>query len=104
MVAGLTWVIIAVLVIIFLLLLKFRHVKHRFFAAMMILFLIFIYFTSASLLSSQNIDFKSFEGWLKAGKIYFSWLVHAFGNTKTIVGSAVRLDWLGNSTSAVMGG
>ena len=98
MIGGISWIIIGVLVVVFLIVLKARHVKHRFFALILVLLFIFIYFTSTSLLSNQGIDFKSFEGWVKAGKIYFSWLVHAFGNTKSIVGNAVKMDWAGNST------
>lgn len=87
-----------ILVAAFLLLLKARHIKHRFFALILVLILIFIYLTSSSLLSNQNLNFKTFEGWMKAGKIYFSWLGHAFGNAKEITGQAVKMDWIGNSS------
>ena len=100
MFGGISWIVIAVLVIIFLILLKFRHVKHRFFALVLVLLLVFVYFTSTSLFAGRNIDFKTLEGWMTAGKIYFSWLVHAFGNTKTVVGNAIKMDWVGNVTNA----
>lgn len=98
MIGGLSWIIIGILVVVFLLLLKFRHVKHRFFALVIVLLLVFFYFTSTSLLSGKNIDFRTFEGWVSAGKLYFSWLGHAFGNARVVVGNAVKMDWAGNVT------
>ena len=99
MIGGFSWVIIIVLVVAFLLLLKARHIKHRFFALILVLLLIFVYFTSTSLLSGKNIDFKTFDGWVSAGRIYFSWLWHAGGNVKELTGNAIKMDWSENSTT-----
>ncbi|MBU3913733.1 MAG: hypothetical protein KKE50_06595 [Nanoarchaeota archaeon] len=98
MIAGFSWIILGVLLVVFLVLLKVRHVKHRFFALILVLLMIFLYFTSSSILANKAIDFKSFEGWVTAGKIYFSWLIHAFDNTKSLLGNAIKMDWAGNST------
>jgi len=98
MMGGISWVVIGILVMVFLVVLKARHVKHRLFALILVLLFVFVYFTSTSLLTNQGIDFKSFEGWVKAGKIYFSWLVHASSNTRSVVGNAIKMDWVGNST------
>lgn len=98
MFGAISLVIIGVLVVVFLIILKVRHTKHRFFALILVLLLVFFYLTATSLFSDKNIDFKSFDGWMSAGKIYFSWLWHAGGNAKTIAGNAVKMDWAGNST------
>ncbi len=95
---GISWIIIGILIVVFLLVLKARHVKHRFFALVLVLLIIFVYFTSTSLLSGKDINFKTFEGWVSAGKIYFSWLGHALGNAKIIIGNAIKMDWASNSS------
>jgi hypothetical protein len=101
MFGGVSWIVLAILVVVFLLLLKARHIKHRFFAVLLVLLFIFIYFTSTQLLSNKGLDFKTFDGWMKAVKIYFTWLGHAFGNLKDLTGQAVKMDWVGNSTPSL---
>ncbi|MFH1711152.1 MAG: hypothetical protein ABH840_02470 [Nanoarchaeota archaeon] len=98
MIGGVSWIVIGILLVVFLVVLKARHIKHRFFALILVMLFIFVYYTSTILLSNQSIDFKSFEGWVSAGKIYFSWMAHVFGNTRSIVGNVVSMDWAGNST------
>jgi hypothetical protein len=97
MFGGFSWVIIAILVVAFLLVLKARHIKHRFFAAILVLLVIFLYFTASSLFANKNLDFGTFDGWVGAGKIYFSWLGHALGNLKVVIGNAFKLDWVNNT-------
>jgi hypothetical protein len=77
---------------------KARHVKHKFYAIFLVLILLFLFLSASRLFSGSNIDFKSFEGWIQAGKLYFSWLIHIGGNLKTLTGEAFKLDWTGNST------
>lgn len=103
MLGGISWIIIGILVVVFLLVLKARHVKHRFFALLFVLLIIFVYFTSTSLLSGKNLDLKTFDGWTSFGKIYFSWLWHAGGNAKAVIGNAIKMDWVGNSSANVTG-
>jgi len=99
MFGGISWIIIGLLLVLLLFFAKARHVKHKFFAIFLVFILLFLYLSASQLFSGANIDFKSFEGWIKAGKIYFSWLVNIGGNLKNLAGEAIKLDWVGNSTA-----
>lgn len=99
MFSGINWIIIGLLLVLLLFLAKARHVKHKFYAIFLVLVLLFIYLSASRVFSGANIDFKSFEGWVKAGKLYFSWLVHIGGNLKSLTGEAFKLNWAGNSTT-----
>jgi len=93
-----SWIIIGMLIIVVLFLAKARHIKHKTFIIIFLVLIIFFYFTASKVLSGKNIDLQSFEGIIKAGKIYFSWLIHIAGNTKVMIGNAIKMDWIGNST------
>jgi len=94
----LNWVIIAVLILLIFTFLRFKHLKHKIFAILIILFVLFFYLSASRIISESNIDLASFDGIVKAVKIYFAWLVNAFENLRTVVGNAVKMDWKGNLT------
>ncbi|MBM3233938.1 hypothetical protein FJZ19_02475 [Candidatus Pacearchaeota archaeon] len=95
---GISWIIIALLLVLLLFLAKARHIKHKSYAIIIVFLLLFLYISASQIFSGANIDFKSFDGWIKAGKLYFSWLVHIGGNVKDLAGNAIKMDWVGNST------
>lgn len=93
------WIILIVVVILVLIFLRYRHIKHRFFLILLVLLIILMYFSFDFAFSGTNSNFNSVSGIFHAGKIYFSWLGHAFHNVKTIAGNAVHMNWTtGNST------
>lgn len=98
MLFGISWVVIGILVVVFLLLLKFRHVRHRFLAVVLVLLLLFFYLTATQLFAEKDVNLKSFDGLVTAGRVYGAWLWHATGNTRVILGNAIKMDWIGNSS------
>jgi len=49
--------------------------------------------------ATYDLDITSFDGIIRAGKIYFSWFESIFANLGKISGYAVRQDWVLNATS-----
>ncbi len=96
-----TIILIVALILVVLLVMKARHFKHRIFAVIFILILVFIYVTSTRVLSEYHLNMKSVSGIEKAVKVYFVWLGGAFDNLKSLTGNAVKMDWgIKNKTAA----
>jgi len=96
------FVILAVLVFLVLLLvllfLKAKTMQHKTYAILITVMLIFFYVTGSKIIAENNVDLKTFDGMVTAGKLYFSWLGHVLQNTKVLIGNAVKMDWRGNIT------
>ena len=65
---------------------------------LMIVAVIFFYFTGAKIIDENNLSLTSFDGITHATQLYFSWLIHIFDNVKDISGNVVKMDWEGNNT------
>jgi len=87
------WIIIVVLIVVAFFLLKVYHLKHRITLILVILLLLFFYLSASSVFSKYNVDLKSVSGIERGVKIYFAWLVGAFGNMKDITANAIKMDW-----------
>jgi len=92
------FVILAVLVFLVLLFLKAKTMQHKTYAILITVMLIFFYVTGSKIIAENNVDLKTFDGMVTAGKLYFSWLGHVLQNTKVLIGNAVKMDWRGNIT------
>ncbi len=92
------WILIIAFVLIVLFFLRARHTKHKFLIVALILIILFVYITAVKIFQANKPDLKTFDGVVSAGKVYFSWLIHAFGNVKSATGNVVKMDWEGNST------
>jgi hypothetical protein len=91
------WVIIGLTlaaIIIVSKLIHFKHIKHRVFAILIILSLLFTYLTFSTIVKSNSLDIKTAPGIFSAVKLYSGWVVHAFGNLKIITGNAIKMNWL----------
>jgi O-antigen/teichoic acid export membrane protein len=93
------WVLIIAVVFIVLFFLRAKNTKHKYLVIIVILVILFIYITAAKIFEVNKPDLKTFDGTVSAGKLYFSWLAHAFGNVKAVTGNVVKMDWEGNSTN-----
>ena len=99
---GVPWILIAVgiiAVIIVSKLIHFKHFRHKISAILLIVLVLFLYATITAVIKINNIDIKTAQGILSAGKIYLSWLGQAFGNLKSLTGSAIQMDWLPKNVS-----
>lgn len=88
-----SWMIIAILIILAFAFLRLRHMKHKLFLILFILVLLFFYTTGSRVLAEHEINWKSVAGWEKGLKTYFAWLGGFVGNLRTITANAVRMDW-----------
>ena len=94
-----SWLVIAALVILGLVFIKMRHIKHKFYLIILVFIILFVYITATKVLADQNLNFKSSSDIGKAVKLYFSWLGNVAGNFKDIAANAIKLDWKLNETS-----
>jgi len=87
------WIIAGIFIVLVFLFLRFKHMKHKIIAIFLIISLLFIYSTASTLFQGEDIEWKSFAGLEKAGKIYFSWLGNALTNLRSLSGNAIKMDW-----------
>jgi len=87
-----------ILIVLLLIMLRAKRMQHKIYAIFMVVLIIFLYTTGSRIIAEHNIDIKTFDGMVIAGKLYFNWLGHVLANTKTLVGNALKMDWVGNST------
>jgi hypothetical protein len=92
-----SWLVIGILILLVLAFFKAKRVQHKFYTILLIFLLIFFYVSWSKVIAENNIDIKSFEGILVAGKLYFKWVGHVINNAKTLAGRAIKMDWSGNT-------
>jgi hypothetical protein len=97
-------VVLVVLIIIFKsqdLVFVITLIKKNFFFILFILLILFLTFSFIGVYRSHEVSLTSYDEFVKAGKLYFTWFISLFGNLGKIVGYAVNQDWiLQNSTNA----
>lgn len=97
-----SWIILAILIALIFLVFKVRHFRHRIFTIVLILLVIFFYLTIPQVILNNDVDLKSFNGIIKAGKLYVIWLGQSFNNLKILTGQALGMDWVGNRTKKTL--
>jgi len=93
MAIGVTFIIVAVLVVVIWLIIEAKRLKHKVVAVVLIMLIIFTYVSFAVVIKNNEIDLKTTSGWASAGKLYFSWLGGIFTNVKSITAYAFKQDW-----------
>lgn len=96
------WIIIGALIVIALILLKFKEIRHRLGLFTIITLLLFFVVSFGYITKSNNIDLGSFDGVVKVSKIYFTWLRGVFTNVVSITGNVIHQDWGLNSTDSAL--
>jgi len=88
------WILIGIAVIAVFLIIKYRELRHKFSFIAILLLLLFLGLSFWHVYSVNKLDISTFDGFTKAGKVYFTWLGGVFSNTKALSTYAVRqLDW-----------
>ena len=98
MVIGITFFIVAALIIAVWVLIEVKRFKHKIFAIVLIVLILFTYLSFSYTLSGQDIDLKTVSGLTEAGKLYIVWLGSMFNNVKSLTANAIHMDWKGNVT------
>lgn len=92
------WWLIIVGVLLLLLLFKFKEIRHKIGLTFVIVLLVFLVVSFGQLYASNDLDLTTFDGVMKAGKVYTSWLSSAIGNIAKVSTYAVKQDWGMNSS------
>ena len=91
--------IVAIAIIAIYVLVELKRFRHKIFAIFLIALILFVYLSATYVFKGRNVDLKTVPGFIEATKIYFNWLLSAFGNLKTITTNAIHMDWGGNRTA-----
>ncbi len=95
----LSWWIIGLLVVIVIVILKFKEIRHKFGFLVFLFLMTFLLVTAYNIYKSNEVDLATFDGLVKAGKLYFSWLGSVVSNVKGITGYVVSQPWGVNVTA-----
>jgi len=98
MVVGITLFIVAALVITIWVVIEFQRMKHKLYAFFLIGLVLFLYVSITFTLKDRDIDFTSVQGFVDAGKLYFSWLFSVGKNFGSITTNAIKMDWGANES------
>jgi len=94
------WILIAILVVVIFLLLKFKEIRHKLGFIVILFFLLFLGLSFWNVYKANDLDLNTFDGVMTAGKLYFSWLGNLFINAKQVTGYIVDQDWGIGKTNA----
>ena len=98
---GLTFFIVVALVVAIWAFLEIKRLRHKIVAIFLIGLVLFTYISFSVSLKGQNVDLKTVDGVIKAGKLYFSWLGSLFTNVKSITAYATKKNWSSYNESIV---
>ena len=79
---------------------KFKEFRHKFGLIVVIVLVLFLVASFGQLYVSNDLNLTSFDGIVKAGKVYFGWLGNAADNLFKVSTYAVKQDW-GAAANAV---
>lgn len=99
MAIGITFVVVAVLILAIWIFIEFKRFRHKIWALLLIILILFGYFSFNSAIKGEDLDLKTMDGIKEAGSLYFLWVGHAFGNMKTITSNAINMNWSANKTA-----
>jgi len=88
-----SWIIIAILVLVAIVLLKTNHFRHKMWISVLVILVLFLYVSVTFVNAKNELNFDSTEGALDFVKIYYGWLANGFHNMKSITGNAIKMDW-----------
>jgi len=94
------WLLIVVVVAVILFLLKFKELRHKLGFFIVLFLLLFLLLSFVSVYKNNKVDLTSFDGFMQAGKLYFSWLGNVFNNFGKISSFVVKQDWGINVTNS----
>jgi len=87
------WLVILILAVIAGIFLKVSHVKNRMTLVVLVLLALFLVGTVGIIFKTNDLEIDSTEGFFNVVKVYTGWLINGFGNMKTIIGNAIKMDW-----------
>jgi len=101
MAIGVTFFVIAVLVIFIWFFFEIKRMRHKLWAIFLIGLMLFTYISFTASLKNNDVELNSIGGVIDAGKLYISWLGGVFMNVKSISAYAVKQEWKEYDESAI---
>lgn len=101
MITGMSLLIVAGLIVAIWVIIEVKRFKHKIFAVLLIVLVLFTYVSFAVTLKNNPVDLKTYSGIITASKLYLSWLGSLFGNLKALTLYTIKMDWNGNETEIV---
>lgn len=98
MAIGGTLLIVLILVIVIWVLVEIKRFKHKTFAILLIVLILFTYVSFLAVVKGKDINLASIDGIKKAGELYVSWLGSVFKNLKSLTTNAIQMDWKVNES------
>ncbi|MEI6849850.1 MAG: hypothetical protein WCK29_02320 [archaeon] len=98
-----TFVIIIAVIVVLMLLFKFKEIRHKIGLVFIAGILIFLALSFMQVYSSSKVDLTSFDGISQVTSLYFSWLGSLFNNGAKVVGYAINQNWGVNITNSSLG-
>ncbi len=95
----LSWIVIAILVVIGIFAIKLNHLKHRVLIVLLVLAALFLYSTMNLVTTENEIELTSVDGIFSAVKVYTGWLANGLNNMKDLTGRAIDQDWTNTNAS-----
>src|SRR3989344_5683721 len=93
------WVMIVIIALVVLIVLtKLKELKHHFFYKTLAVLILLFVASIAYVAIKGDINITTYEGFLKLGKSYYSWVGSLFSNIGSMTGYATQHDWGLNST------
>ncbi|MCL5018349.1 MAG: hypothetical protein M1416_01115 [Candidatus Pacearchaeota archaeon] len=96
---GVIFFIVAVLIVAVWVLFKLKAVQHKFITFLLIVLILFSFFSFYLAFNGKDISIKKISDLEKVTNLYFSWLGNVFNNMKFITTQAVKMNWEGNKTA-----
>jgi len=92
------FVLVLVLVIGTWVIIEVKRFKHKIFAILLIVAILFTYFSFFMAVKGQDLDFKTVDGIKGAGTMYVMWLGNAFSNFRVVTSNAIDMNWKVNES------
>ncbi len=97
-----TWIGIALVIVVLLVAFKFKEIRHKFSLIVIALVLIFLIFSFTQIYQTNKVDLTTFDGVVKVGQLYFTWLGGLFSNIGKVGAYAIHQDWGLNATNSTL--
>ena len=96
-----SWLVIAILCFMAFFIMKLTHIRHKFSLVVIIVLLLFLYLSALLVNTENDFDLSTTEGFGSALRVYVGWLAQGFGNIRSIIGNAIKMDWASSNDTFI---
>lgn len=96
---GITIAVIFALIFLIWISAGFKRAKHKVLALVLILVVLFAYFSINFVFKEKKVDVSNIDGLKETAKVYFSWFATTFSNIKSFTANVIN--WKGNNNTEI---